>query len=91
MDNIWHRGSLKYRLNKGLTHKDIHCGMISTLEDDVPVVSTVQKYAIVFSSGRKNLEDDARCGRPESARKILSLFTWLVHMVMDGKILQMNI
>ena len=48
MDKIWHRGVIRYLQKKGLTTKEIHAGMVSTLRDDAPALSTVKKGAAEF-------------------------------------------
>ena len=67
MDKIWHRGVIRYLQKKGLTTKEIHADMVSTLEDDAPALSTVKKWAAEFKRGRESLEDDPRLGRPSTA------------------------
>ena len=63
MDKIWHRGVIRYLQKKGLTTKEIHTDMVSTLGDDAPDLSTVKKWAAEFKRGRKSLPDDPRSGR----------------------------
>ena len=67
MDNIWHRGVIKYLHKKGLTPKDIHADMVATLGDTAPSYATVKRWAALFKMGRESLEDDDRCGRPLTA------------------------
>ena len=66
MDKIWHRGVIRYLQKKGLTTKEIHADMVSTLMDDAPALSTVKKWAAEFKR-RESLEDDPRSGRPSTA------------------------
>ena len=58
MDKIWQRGVIRYLQKKGLTTKEIHTDMVSTLGDDAPALSTVKKWATEFKRGRESLEDD---------------------------------
>ena len=67
MDKIWHLDVIRYLQKKGLTTKEIHTDMVSTLEDDASVLSTVKKWAAEFKRGRESLEDDPRSGRPSTA------------------------
>ena len=67
MDKIWHCGVIRYLQKKGLTTKEIHADMVSTLGDDAPALSTVKKWAAEFKRGRESLEDDQRSGRPSTA------------------------
>ena len=67
MDKIWHRGVIRYLQKRGLTTKEIHSKMVSTLGDDAPALSTVKKWAAEFKRGRESLEDDPRSGRPFTA------------------------
>ena len=67
MDNIWHRGVIKYLQKRGLTPKEIHAAMADTFGDNAPGLSTMQKWAVEFKRGRKSLEDDPRSGRPATA------------------------
>ena len=67
MDKIWHRGVIRYLQKKGLTIKEIHADMVSTLEDDAPALSTVKEWAAEFKTGKESLEDDLRSGRPSTA------------------------
>ena len=67
MDKIWYRGVIRYLQKKGITTKEIHTDMFSTLGDDAPALSTVKKWAAEFKRGRESLEDDPRSGRPSTA------------------------
>ena len=67
MDEIWHRVVTRYLQKKGLTTKEIHIDMVSTLWDDTPALSTVKKWAAEFKRGRESLEDDPRSGSPSIA------------------------
>ena len=67
MDKIWHRGVIRYLQKKGLTTKEIHANMVSTLGDYAPALSTVKKWAVEFMRGRESLEDDPRSERPSTA------------------------
>ena len=67
MDKIWHRGVTRYLPKKGLTTKEIHADMVSTLGDDAPALSTVKEWAAEFKTGKESLEDDPRSGRPSTA------------------------
>ena len=67
MDKIWHRGVIRYLQKKGLTTKEIHADMVSTLGDDAPALSTVKKVGSGFKRRRESLEDDPRSGRPSAA------------------------
>ena len=67
MDKIWHRGVIRYLQKTGLTTKEIHADMVSTLGDDALALSTVKKWAAEFKSGRESLEDDPRSGHPSAA------------------------
>ena len=67
MDKNWHPGVIRYLQKKGLTTKEIHTNMVSTLGDDAPALSTVKKWAVKFKRGRESLEDDPRSGRPSTA------------------------
>ena len=67
MDKIWHRGVIRYLQKKGLTTKEIHIDVVSTLGDNAPALSTVKKWAAKFKRRWKSLEDDPRSGRPSTA------------------------
>ena len=67
VDKIWHRGVIRYLQKKGLTTKEIHADMVSTLGDDAPALSTVKKWAAEFKRGRESLKDDPRSERPSTA------------------------
>ena len=67
MDKIWHRGVIRYLEKKGLTTKEIHSDIVSTLGDDAPVLSTAKKWAAEFKRGRESFEDDPRSGRLSTA------------------------
>ena len=67
MDKIWHCGVIRYLQKKGLTTKEIHADIVSTLGDDAPALSTVKKWAAEFMRRRESLEDDPRSGRPSTA------------------------
>ena len=64
MDKIWHRGVIRYLQKKGLTTKEIHTDMVSTLGVDTPALSTV-KWAAEFKRGRESL--GPRSGHPSTA------------------------
>ena len=51
MDEIRHRGVIRYLQKKELTTKEIHADMVSTLGDDAPALSTVKKW-VVCGKGR---------------------------------------
>ena len=63
----WHHGVIRYLQEKGLTTKEIHIDMVSTLRDDAPALLTVKKWAAEFKRGREILEDDPRSGHPSTA------------------------
>ena len=67
MDKVWHVGVIRYLQKKGLTTKEIHTDMVSTLRDDAPALSTLKKWAAEFKRGRESLEDDLRPGHPSTA------------------------
>ena len=67
VDKIWHRDVIRYLQKKGLTTKEIHADMVSTLGDDAPALSTVKKWAAEFKMGRESLKDDPRSERPSTA------------------------
>ena len=67
MDKIRHSGVIRYLQKKGLTTKEIHADMVSTLGDDAPALSTVKKWAAEFKRGRESLENDLRSGRSSTA------------------------
>ena len=67
MDKIWHRGVIRYLQQKGLTTKETHTDMVSTLGDDAPALSTVKKWAAEFKRRRESLEGYPRSGRPSTA------------------------
>ena len=54
MDKIWHHAVIRYLQKKGLTTKEIHTDMVSTLGDDAPALSTVKKWAAEFKRGRES-------------------------------------
>ena len=89
MNNIWHRGVIKYLQKKGLIPKDIHTDMVDTLGDDAPALSTVKKWAAEFKRGRESLEDDPRSGRPATATTQENIDR-VHHMVMDDRRLSVN-
>ena len=64
MDKNWHRGVIRYLQKKGLTTKEIHTDMVSTLRDGALTLLTAKKWAADFKRGRESLEDDPRSGRP---------------------------
>ena len=66
MDEIWHRGVIRYFQKKGLTTKEIHADKVSTLGHDAPALSTVKKWAAVLKRGRESLEDYPRSGSPST-------------------------
>ena len=67
MDKIWYRGVIRYLQKKGLTTKEIHTDMVSTLGDDASALSTVKKWAAEFKKGRESFEDNPRSGRSSTA------------------------
>ena len=67
MDKIWHRGVIKILQKKGLTTKEIHTDMVSTLGNDASALATVKKWAAKFKWGRESLEDDPKSGCPSTA------------------------
>ena len=67
MDEIWHCGVIRYLQKKGLTTKEIHADMVSTLGNDAPALSTVKKWAAEFKRGRESLEDDPKSRYPSTA------------------------
>ncbi|XP_029646762.1 uncharacterized protein LOC115220762 [Octopus sinensis] len=67
MDKIWHCGVMKYLQKNDLSPKDISAVMIGILEDDTPVLSSVQEWVFQFVSGRESPEDDPRSGRPATS------------------------
>ena len=56
MDKIWHRGVIRYLQKKGLTTKEIHADMVSTLGDDALALSTVKKWAAKSREGGRALK-----------------------------------
>ena len=58
MDKIWHRGVIRYLQKEGLTTKETHTDMVSTLGDNAPALSTVKKWEAEFKRRRESLEDD---------------------------------
>ena len=56
MDKIWHRGVIRYLQKKGLTTKEIHIDMVSTLGDDAPALSTVKKWEQISRGGGRALK-----------------------------------
>ena len=52
MNKIWHHCVIRYLQKKGLTTKEIHADMVSTLGDDALALSTVKKWAAEFKRRR---------------------------------------
>ena len=58
MDKTWHRGAIKYLLQKGLASKDIHADMVATLGDTL--LHMQQSKGGHFKMGKDSLGDDDR-------------------------------
>ena len=89
MDVIWHRGVIRYLQKKGLAPKKIFAGMVATLGDDPPVLSTVKKSAAEFKKGRESLEDGQRL-RHASLTLTQKNIDCIHQIVMDNKRLTVN-
>ena len=64
MDRVGQCAVIKYLSLKGLTSRQIHDNMVSTLEDPASSYATVKKWAAEFRRGGNLLEEDPRSGRP---------------------------
>ena len=69
-----------------ISYEDIHTDMVATFMtgEDVPALSTVQKWAAAFKRGRERLEDDPRSRRPATATTQENIDR-LQHRVMDDR------
>ena len=67
INEIWHRGDIRYLQKKGLAPKQIHADVVDTLGDDAPALSIVKKWAAEFKRDTKSFEDNPRSGRPYTA------------------------
>lgn len=57
---------IKCLQKNGLVYKDIHEKFVTSLADNAPALSTVQKWATRFRMGRENPENDQRTGHPQA-------------------------
>ena len=64
MDKVGQRAVIKYVSLKGLTPRQVHENMISTLGDPAPSYATVKKWGAEFRWGGDLLEEDPRSERP---------------------------
>ena len=79
MDKIWHRGVIRYLQKKGLTTKEIHADMVSTLGDDAPALSTVKKWAAEFKRGGRALKmirDQDVLPQPPPKKTLTAFIKW---------------
>jgi len=67
MDNYENRAVIRYLHKKGMTPKEIHDDMLSTLGTSAPSYATVKKWVAEFKRGRETLDDDPRSGRPRTS------------------------
>uniref|UniRef100_A0A3Q0T9I4 Mos1 transposase HTH domain-containing protein n=1 Tax=Amphilophus citrinellus TaxID=61819 RepID=A0A3Q0T9I4_AMPCI len=68
---------------------NIRADMVATLGDDVPALSTLQKWATEFKGGRGSLEDDPKSRRLATATTQENT-DHVDHMVMDDRHLTVN-
>ncbi|XP_030003909.1 histone-lysine N-methyltransferase SETMAR-like [Sphaeramia orbicularis] len=61
------RAVIKYLHKKGMTPKEIHEDMVSTLGKECLAYSTVRKWVAEFKQGRTSTEDDPRSGCPKTS------------------------
>ena len=64
MAKIAERAVIQYLHKKGLTPKDIHNDMVSTLGKDIRSYAPVKRWVAEFKRGRQSPEDDLRPERP---------------------------
>lgn len=67
MQNLNQRAYIQTRVRLGITATRIHQELVSAYGASALQYRTVAKWAQRFHSGREELEDDPRCGRPASA------------------------
>ena len=67
MEAIDKRSTIKYLLKKGLSPKEIHNEMKSTLGEDSPSKATIYNWVNHFRFGRVTVRDMPRPGRPKYA------------------------
>ncbi|XP_029633791.1 uncharacterized protein LOC115209503 [Octopus sinensis] len=88
MNEIWHRGFIKYRQKNALVLNGIHADISAILGDDAPALSTVQKWAAEVRREGEKLEDDPKYGRHATSTNEEKIDR-LPHM-MDDKRLILN-
>ena len=64
MDRVGQCAVIKNRSLKGLTSRQVHENMVSTLGDPAPSYATIKKWAAKFRRVGDLLEEDPRSGRP---------------------------
>ncbi|XP_006815359.1 protein GVQW3-like [Saccoglossus kowalevskii] len=61
------RAVIKYLYEKGMTPKEIHEDMVTTLGEDSPSYSTIKNWVANFKRGKERTKDGRRFERPQSA------------------------